>query len=170
MVKCRLGIARVARSRRVPGQPPKKAKLTYNCFVEGCERQFSIRSYLGKHLEKDHNLTFESFETTCHICQEVSATLGEHMLHVKTHSCNFSCEICKQKYKTEKALQNHMETKHNGEDRPFICQEINCGARFKRAAHLKSHHMFKHSDERNFGCELCPKKYFTRSELNAHIR
>lgn len=171
MIKCSLGIAKTRKRGSVTNR--NKLKQSYKCFAEGCDRQFAVRDHLCKHLSKEHFMTFESFETTCHICQKVSDNLGEHLIHIKTHTCNFLCELCKMRLRTEQALKNHMEKMHKEgeEERLFVCPETDCGARFKRAAHLKSHALFKHSsDERNFECEFCQKKFHLRYELNSHLR
>lgn len=133
MIKCRLGIAktRPVRPPRLPGQLPKKPKPCYKCFAEGCDRTFTIRTHLGKHLEKIHNMKYENFSTTCLICQMEFDSVGEHLSHVKIHTCNYVCEICKKRLKTVDMLQSHMDKVHKeGEDdRPFTCHETNCGAR-----------------------------------------
>lgn len=150
MVKCKIGIA-VTRVRAPRGSnAPRKTNAVYKCFADGCERQFTIRSYLGKHLEKSHNMKFDSFETTCHICLLAFDTVGEHAIHVQTHTCHYICELCKKKFKTEEMLRSHMQRMHKeGEDRPFVCQEPDCGAQYKRSAHLRSHQKYKHSGGEN---------------------
>lgn len=99
-------------------------------------------------MEKSHNMKFDSFETTCLECQMVFETAGDYSVHVKTHSCTFVCELCKLRFKTDEKLQAHIEKLHKeGEDRPFLCGEEGCGARFKRAEHLRGHQLYKHSGE-----------------------
>lgn len=144
MTKCLNGIVASRPTRGVIGLDREK----YKCFSAGCDRQFSSRKYLGSHLEKLHSMKFESFETTCLECQLVFDTAGDYAVHVKTHSCNFVCELCKLRFKTEGKLQSHVNKLHKvGEDRPFVCSEPECGARFKRAEHLRGHHLYKHSGE-----------------------
>lgn len=144
MAKCINGIA-VTRNNRGSNDRER-----YKCFTAGCDRQFSSRKYLGYHLERAHNLKFDSFETTCLECQLVFDTAGDYSVHVKTHSCNFICDLCKLRFKTEEKLQTHINKLHKeGEDRPFICAELECGARFKRAEHLRGHQLYKHSGETN---------------------
>lgn len=168
MIKCSNGIAV---NRSTPRESSNLEKEKYKCFSEGCDRQFSSRKYLGIHLDKSHGQKFESFETTCLECQLVFDTVGDYSVHVKTHSCNFICELCKLRYKTDAKLQVHMTKAHKiGEDRPFVCPEKDCGARFKRAEHLKGHQLYKHSDERKFECSFCNLKFRQRGEFNVHMR
>ena len=140
MMKCLNGIA-VTRTSRGGSDRER-----YKCFSDGCERQFSSRKYLGLHMEKSHDMKFDSWEKTCIECQLVFETTGDYSVHVKTHSCNFVCELCKLRFKTDSKLQIHKEKLHKvGEDRPFLCTETSCGARFKRSEHLRGHTLYKHS-------------------------
>lgn len=142
MLKCLNGIA----VSRLPRGSTGLERERYKCFAAGCGRQFSSRKYLGIHMEKSHSMKFDSFETTCLECQLVFETAGDYSVHVKTHSCTFVCELCKLRFKTDEKLQAHVEKLHKeGEDRPFFCPEPDCGARFKRAEHLRGHQLYKHS-------------------------
>lgn len=142
MLKCLNGIA----VSRMPRGSTGLERERYKCFAAGCGRQFSSRKYLGIHMEKSHSMKFDSFETTCLECQLVFDTAGDYSVHVKTHSCTFVCELCKLRFKTDEKLQAHIEKLHKeGEDRPFFCPEPDCGARFKRAEHLRGHQLYKHS-------------------------
>jgi KRAB domain-containing zinc finger protein len=143
----------------------------YKCFVEECSREFSSRKYLSVHLERIHQIKIENFETTCLECHMVFENVGDYSKHVRTHSCNFTCNLCKLRFKTETKLQSHIEKLHKeGENRPFICDFEDCGARFKRIEHLKGHCLYKHSDEKKFDCPDCPLKFKQRGELNLHMR
>lgn len=167
MLKCLNGIA----VSRAPRGSSTIERERYKCFVAECDRQFSSRKYLGVHLDKTHNMKFESFETTCLECQLVFVTAGDYSVHVKTHSCNFVCELCKLRFKTEAKLQSHINKLHKeGEDRPFVCPAADCGARFKRSEHLRGHQLYKHSDERKFECNMCELKFRQRGEFNVHMR
>lgn len=168
--KCRLGIA-TKRRRRIPGMPPKQIS-SYKCFVESCDRRFTIRTSLGKHLEKAHNMKYDNFSLTCHICQKVSPTIGEHNMHIRSHTCQFSCTICNRKYKDYILLQSHITNFHKTEDeRQFLCQEPNCDARYKKASHLRTHHLDKHStEEKTFECEYCGFKMRQRAMYKIHVR
>lgn len=146
-----------------------KGKEKYKCLSSECDRQFSSRKYLGMHLEKSHSITFQQFETTCLDCLRVFDNTGDYSSHVKTHSCNFICELCKLRFRTEEKLSAHMEKTHKeGEKRPFVCTI--CDAKFKRVEHLKGHIDYKHSDTRKLQCEFCELKFRQRGELNVHIR
>lgn len=96
---------------------------------------------------------------------------GDYSKHVKIHSCNFVCEMCKLRFKTAEKLQAHVEKSHgDGDDRPYVCEEEGCGARFKRTEHLRGHQLYKHSDVKKFACPECPLKFRQRGEFNVHMR
>lgn len=144
--KCIKGIAVIRRTSRLTDGEHSSQREKYKCVSEGCDRQFTSRQYLGVHLEKQHGIKFENFETTCLECNLMFDTVGDYTVHVKTHSCNFVCELCKLRFKTNDKLHAHKDKFHReGEDRPYLCQEQDCGARFKRAEHLRGHQMYKHS-------------------------
>lgn len=170
MVKCSSGYTPLRNNRGPSSFVYNRSK--YKCFVEGCNREYTSRKYVGVHLEKDHQMKFANFETTCLECLEVFETMGEYAVHVKIHSCNFICTMCKLRFKTDSKLQYHVSKFHkDGEDRNFVCEEEGCGARFKRAEHLRGHQLYKHRpDERKFECQQCHMKFKQRGEYNVHMR
>lgn len=171
MQKCMNGTvnSRPARNRSITSKNANRER--YKCFIEGCVREFSSRKYLGVHLERNHNVRYENFETTCLECQMVFDNCGDYAKHVKIHSCNFVCDMCKLRFKTSEKLQSHIDKLHKeGDDRPYICNEDGCGARFKRTEHLRGHKLYKHSDVKKFECQECPLKFRQRGEFNVHMR
>lgn len=147
----------------------QNAKEKYKCVADGCDRQFSSRKCLKVHLEKIHDKQFEHFETTCLECLAVFDNVGDYSIHVKTHSCNYVCDLCKLRFRTEEKLQAHINKVHKkGEKRPYVCKI--CDARFKRVEHLRGHMSYKHSLEKKLQCKLCDLKFRQRGEYNVHMR
>ena len=94
----------------------------YKCFVDSCERIYTSRKYLKSHLENQHKMEIPRFETTCLECHKCFDTIGEYAVHVKIHTCNFVCSLCKLRFKTEDKLSTHQNKFHKElEDRPFKC-------------------------------------------------
>ena len=56
---------------------------------------------------------------------------------------------------------------HTGE-KAHLCSE--CGNSFSSVSSLIDHRKRRHLDIRNKKCETCPKAFFTKQELEAHIR
>ncbi|XP_041132816.1 zinc finger protein 410-like isoform X4 [Polyodon spathula] len=100
---------------------------------------------------------------------------GEHPQNEKSLKCTF--EGCRRTFtwpahlkyhlKTHK-LQVHMRT-HNGE-KPFICNEKDCGKRFTTAGNLKNHKR-THTGEKPFLCEAegCGRSFAEYSSLRKHM-
>ncbi|CAO1394451.1 unnamed protein product [Diamesa hyperborea] len=106
------------------------SRSKYKCFVDSCERIYTSRKYLKSHLENQHKMEIPRFETTCLECHKCFDTIGEYAVHVKIHTCNFVCSLCKLRFKTEDKLSTHQNKFHKeSEDRPFKCLE--CNAQFK---------------------------------------
>lgn len=147
-----------------------KNKVTYKCFVPGCNHVLSCRQQMEIHLEKVHKMRFENFASFCMICQLQLPTNSDYIIHYKSHTCNFPCPICKSMFKSENSLEKHMTRHKEGEERPFICVEAGCGATFKKIGHLTSHRQNIHTREKNFQCDFCEYKCGQRFTLNSHLR
>lgn len=146
--KCINGIAVIRSVSRNPKGENGSNRDKYKCVAEGCDRQFTLRHYLGMHLENAHGIKIENFETTCLECNLQFENVGDYAVHFKTHSCSFVCDLCKLRFKTDEKLRSHKERFHKeGEFRPFACPEPECGATFKRSEHLKGHQLYRHSSE-----------------------
>ena len=56
---------------------------------------------------------------------------------------------------------------HTGE-KSHLCPE--CGCSFTSVSTLIDHRKRKHEQKREHPCDMCPKAFFTRQELAAHVR
>lgn len=83
------------------------------------------------------------------------------MLHNEDKS--FSCEYCKEAFRTSNKLARHLQT-HAGH-RPFLCKL--CPKSFLLSHHL-SRHMRTHSVEKNHTCEDCGKAFKRKESLEVH--
>lgn len=153
-------------------QNPKKKKEIYNCIIKDCGFRNSLRRTVGVHLKKVHNILMDQFDTTCLECLHVSENPGKHLIHMKTHTCKFVCDLCKQKFRTEESCQAHIRNAHPAadEDRPFVCDYPDCGAKFKRATHLQSHRSYIHLAVRKFACTLCGMSFHNNHGYKVHMR
>lgn len=158
--------------RRHVKRDPRAKNKVYDCIVQDCTYQSQWRHAIGVHLDKVHDMTFDHFERTCLECFHVSDNPGTHVIHMKTHSCKFVCEFCRQSFKTDQILQSHVAKYHSrlDEDRPFVCDFPECGAKFKRAAHLQSHRTFRHLTEKKFACSHCDMTFHFHHGFIVHMR
>jgi len=54
-------------------------------------------------------------------------------------------------------------------DRPFVCNQLNCGKQFITKGHLKTHELI-HTGDKPYTCEICNKEYSRKNRLNIHKR
>ncbi|XP_067666163.1 uncharacterized protein [Haliotis asinina] len=102
----------------------------------------------------------------CHFyCAAQSpATMGEHR---KGHGNTFSyaCDHCDKKYKTRKALKNHMY--HHINRKRYQC-EI-CGYFTATPSDLKLHTTTNHSDGPLYKCHVCGNNYRSQYSMDDHL-
>lgn len=75
----------------------------------------------------------------------------------------FACNECPSRFKSEKGLENHMDT--HGE-LPFSCD--NCPKRFKKPYDLVRHSK-DHSDGKKMTCPVCNYQNIYRSTMRIHV-
>jgi hypothetical protein len=84
------------------------------------------------------------------------------------------CKFCDNKYKTEKMLQRHINTKHDDKKLCDICSE-----RFQSAEEIVNHRLSRHTISHTVpyannitvdthDCELCGFKYTTDIKMRTH--
>ncbi|XP_021749253.1 transcription factor IIIA-like [Chenopodium quinoa] len=106
--------------------------------------------------------------------------IGPIFRDIRRYYCEF-CSICRSKKslinshilshhqeELEKKREVEGEDKNEGQNCNNTCEE--CGASFKKPAHLKQH-MLSHSLERSFVCPIndCNASYRRKDHLNRHI-
>jgi len=95
--------------------------------------------------EEESRTERDGDQIICKLCDE------RHDYRTKTHQMKFDL---------------HMDI-HYGK-RPYICPH-DCGASFKSAVRLLVHSS-RHTQEPNFECSVCSKKFRTNTQLRAHNR
>ncbi|XP_077322490.1 uncharacterized protein LOC143956203 isoform X1 [Lithobates pipiens] len=126
-----------------------------------CEKCFSAKSFLDKHL-RVHTGERPFSCPECGISFKSSSNLFRHQrLHagVKT----FSCSVCGKSCADNANLARHL-LNHTGE-KPFPCSE--CGKRFKRKSQLTEHFRV-HTGETPFSCPECGESFMQKYDLTVH--
>lgn len=76
----------------------------------------------------------------------------------------YRCSICSRRFKESSKLKAHILT--HTDERNIVCPV--CDKRFKTAACLRSHRRI-HSDAK-IACEMCPRTFISKSEMERHFR
>lgn len=83
-----------------------------------CDKWFSSRITLTKHIIWHHKETCPNFKYNCHLCPYASHNLTNFRKHsaVHNHDRTFECDICHNRFSTQASLSQHMLI-HFGENR-----------------------------------------------------
>ena len=128
-----------------------------------CNKAFSLRSTLSKHLQRHTN------ETKCTQCSKMFFSPVKLATHIKTHHTpsekvkDVLCPECGKGFYNHAKLRVHLRT-HTGE-RPFPCAF--CEKKFVCTSHRKRHERL-HTGEHPFVCETCGKGFGSPSNLKDH--
>lgn len=82
----------------------------------------------------------------------------------KSKDGEYRCEFCGEKFPNYGTWHRHLG-KHN---KPYKCDQ--CFKGFSVKGDLISHCMQVHNGERRFPCNLCPAKFFKKTDLERHIQ
>ena len=155
----------------------KKFTFTIPFLERKVNRKFSPaeRAKLQKHISKRQNtLIYESLIGggpnqlwNCQICDKVlrgrSNEVKKHYIKVHQSQPILPCHVCDYTSRTEKMYQAHRMS-HLVE---YPC--AHCGKIFTQHSRLV-YHMNSHTNERQFECELCDKKFNTAQYVKTHKR
>lgn len=103
----------------------------------------------------------------CDNCEESFNTKSQLKTHSRTHQKkkHLKCDICSKTFGWEYSLRMHMQA--HREDNPNKCLE--CGIKVFNKTALANHMKRVHANpDRPFSCEVCAKKFISKSELNQH--
>lgn len=158
--------------------PSERKKRSYRypcklCSTPDRKKLFITKLQAAQHLLDKHDIEIKNVKNFCFIC---TAEFDDYINHVRIHSCKYTCNFCGSKFLTESKLEHHRKAKHEGEsegDRPFRCEEKDCGLYFKKVSHLKSHQQSHHlafTNTEEFKCEHCDKTFGRQLHLRVHSR
>ncbi|XP_044044850.1 mucin-12 isoform X2 [Siniperca chuatsi] len=104
----------------------------------------------------------------CGECGRVLSSSAALESHVSLHTGRrpFSCKLCGKRFPDSKGLKRHGRVHRNG--RIHICQQ--CGKGFVYHFGLTKHLQMVHSRIKPFVCQICNKGFFTKRDVEAHIR
>ena len=128
----------------IDAAPPAKRPKPSAFACAECEKTYTTKQYLNRHMKEKHSATPPSF--ACDECGTTFTQKGKLTRHIKTqHSAtppSFACVQCDKTFTEKGNLNTHIKIKHSASPPSFACDE--CGKTFTEKGNLKSHLAFAH--------------------------
>lgn len=136
-----------------------------------CDRKFSTKTRIKKHLEEMHLHT--KTKPVCKVCGKMFnsvAVLRSHTIS-RHQSPKFICNECGKQFPFKTTLAIHMEAVHT-QSKSVVCRE--CGAKYNTKSALDYHISTSHSSNEKYGkfygsC-VCGVTLFSRASFTQHIK
>lgn len=132
---------------------------------EQCGSSHKTKGNLNYHVKTMHEM-IKNFR--CDICFKtfkVQADLKEHCFTMHANTGIITCIVCKKKLTTALSIYTH-SVMHSGA-REYECDI--CGYAFKTFTGLKEHKITHLETKPIRNCPYCERKFFSRSQYNAHV-
>ena len=168
-------------------------KMSYGC--ELCSDVFSHPSSLAEHHRQEHGLQVKGQMSlymndhtddnssddvtvfshkcldvfTCHRCGRSFRSWRSLKYHyLTTHGLQYTCEVCRNAFSTQRHLQLHEESHVSTLTEPVFKCNI-CDKTFPTATHCTAHKR-SHTSAKPHTCDLCGSCFFKRGDLTKHVR
>ena len=156
-----------------------------------CDKNLSSQGNLDRHTKSRHP---DKHGYVCSFCTLVFDKITTYRIHLKTHvSTRFACDVCDKSFDKPSQLKDHTHSHTN--EKGFKCDTCTsqfptrlrlirhnkihqprreacdqCEASFHEKAGLRRHLASVHSDEQNFACGVCDKKFKLSEKLVLHLK
>ncbi|XP_075989513.1 uncharacterized protein LOC142985306 [Anticarsia gemmatalis] len=137
-----------------------------NYVCKECGTGFVTRYRLKVHTKSMHT----DGTHPCQICGKIFSTNQKHKNHVNSvHKLikRFKCTKCPERFGEYFTRQKHMVQVHGVAPLKYKCNV--CEKSFDRRYTLSRHMKRDHLEERDYQCEMCSYKCFTKNELRVHM-
>lgn len=139
------------------GQRPHSCTICDKSFIH----KFRLKDHMAEHTGE--------YRFKCEICQKGFNHLLKFNRHKQTHNKK-KCEICEKEFEKWTDLVAHKRTDHQKtEFKCEICDKSFC-TNFKLKIHTEIHRSKDESEVFQCEYENCPKFYFHKRNMDAHIR
>jgi KRAB domain-containing zinc finger protein len=129
-----------------------------------CEKEFSEKTKLHRHIKKAHPLEFDLLE--CEICNQKFFKKQSLNVHIKMKHPDgqlnyFECDVDGKVFRNKSEMKQHMEV-HRSFEKCLICYKMLKPS--SMADHLKD----VHATGRQFMCKMCSKSFKSAQSLKIH--
>lgn len=135
---------------------PEQKKV--KCHI--CQKFYSINSF------ERHMHCHKKGEFVCDVCGKTILDKSTFLKHREIHSkyLPYKCTLCPYRGRNQHYVKIHMRSH---KEKQFKCHL--CPQRFINSGNLKRH-LLVHAGARPYDCETCKRKYYTKTQLNEHIK
>ena len=126
---------------------------------KGCKG--SVRLY-------NHKYRVHGKKCPCTICGKSFASkisLERHVNVMHKKLSVYKCNLCEKSFKYYEGLKSHIEMVHQGME--FQCDQ--CQLTFAGSLKLHYHKRSTHFKTKNFGCDICEKRFERKRSIIAHM-
>uniref|UniRef100_A0A2A4K5P5 C2H2-type domain-containing protein n=1 Tax=Heliothis virescens TaxID=7102 RepID=A0A2A4K5P5_HELVI len=130
-----------------------------------CGDKFDSKSKLKTHQKNNHDM---EKKYKCANCSEVFQSHYKRSRHMAAEHKNkqeIKCPHCPKTFVFRSMMMTHLRDSHL-KFRNHVCGV--CGWKAFNSNRLKNH-MYKHSGEKNFKCDVCEKAFTTKKIMKAHF-
>ena len=127
-----------------------------------------------KHFKRRLEILKEQEEVSCHFCNKTFSDREDKnrhiaIVHYKNVDKQYQCSQCNHIVYSQKALNYHVETKHNEDNKKPRFQCLFCDKLFHVQHSLNVHIKYAHELKR-IPCEFCKASFKKKSNLDSHMK
>lgn len=140
-------------------------------FCVECKAEFHSVKSLNEHCS-NHHPSKSIVGRDCEYCHEKFEDFRSLVLHRKLHLKPYLCENCWEGFYSGDELSSHscrpnIDNKEKHKPDRLMRQCDQCGKSYP-PGYIRIH-MLTHSDDRQYSCKYCPKKFKVPGGLHSHI-
>ncbi|GBP10178.1 Zinc finger protein 2 [Eumeta japonica] len=138
-----------------------------NYVCKECGAGFISKYRLKVHFKNSH---YNGSLHVCNVCKKEffsAQKLKTHTQFVHKMSKRFRCPFCSERFNEYFKRQKHLVKEHG--EAPVLYKCNVCFKEFDKRYSLSKHQKKDHLEERNFQCDKCTYRCFSRHELISHM-